>query len=228
MISGLKQTIEKGNSVKNISKKFVLIGLLAAVSSLQAAGLDWQKKKVVVEYETQVLVATYPEPIKLLLQAQDKVSYLTPELAAQAQFSAMARGDYEAWLAGWSKDSREMMNKRMLEAGRKPSDMSAQWKGLLVERPVVLLGQVQYAREGRDYVLLRYRLATANKVTITDPRSGQSTASDGKGFENTMALRKNNEKWEAVQDLAGDPVFANSALLWDASKREVRITRAAP
>jgi hypothetical protein len=206
----------------------ILFLLLSANCGLQAAELDWKKKSVIVEYVTQVLVATYPVPVKLVMQQQNQASYFTLESAMQAQFSAMARGDYESWLAGWSKESREMMAKRYAESGRKPADIVANWKGLLTERQVYLIGQAQYAKGGVTFALVRYRMTSPDELTSVDAFTGKVTKLGTKDFENSLVFRKNDVRWEAVQDLAADPVLQSSAMLWDGTKTEIRISRPAP
>jgi hypothetical protein len=202
--------------------------LLTVTFGLHAAELEWKKKSVIVEYVTSVIVATYPEPLKMEMQKQNLTSYFTIEGAINAQFSAMARGDFDAWLAGWSKDSRELMLKRYAESGRKPADIVENWKGVLTTQPVYLVGQAQYARAGVNYALVRYRMKTLNELTTVDKVTGKTKSLGTKDFENTLVFRKNQEKWEAVQDLASDPVLGSSEMLWDATKSEIRITRPAP
>lgn len=197
-------------------------------SSVQAKELEWKKKSVTVEYVTQVFVATFPTPLQVKLEKLSLGAYFTPEGASIAQFSAMARGDYDSWLAGWSKESRESMLKRYAESGRKPSDITAPWKGLLVDKQVYLLGEAQYSREGKSYALVRYRMTLPEEMVSVDKATGKTTKLGKKDFESTLVFRKSQEKWEAVQDLASDPVFGSNEMLWDATKSEIRITRPAP
>lgn len=200
------------------------LGLIA--SAYADSGISWKTKKVVVEYYTTVGVGTYTPSISVKPSAQSTASYSTPEKAASSLLSAMAAGDYDWWLSIWSAEAREMMTKRYQEIGRKPSEIVSNWKGILTERPVALIGKAEYVRRGVTYALVRYRMTGVN-LTAVDTKTNKVTKLGAKEFENTLSFRQINGRWEAVQDLASDPVFENSAMLWKDGTNEVRLSRPA-
>jgi len=117
------------------------------------------------------------------------------------------------------------MEKRFRDSGRQPADIAANWKGLLTERPVVLVGTAEYTRQRVHYALVRYRMR-GGKMSNQDI-TGRVTELDTKDFENTLSFKQIDGRWQAVQDLAGDPVLHFSAQLWDDSKSEIRISHPA-
>lgn len=184
-------------------------------------------KKVIVESVTKVDVGTYTPSLPVQAVSREQARYNTPENTAIAMLSAMAAGDYDWWLSIWSEEARAMMTKRYQEAGRKPADIVAPWKGILTTRPAVLVGKADYGRQRTSYALVRYRTNSANELTLHDSKTGKVTPLGIRHFESTMSFRFNNGRWEAVQELAADPVFHGSGMLWDESKTEIRITRPA-
>lgn len=212
-----------------MKKTLPVLGLLLLAAGGPPAQAESQLKssvkKVVIETSTTVGVGTFVPPMPVQAVTRGTASYLTPERAAVALLSAMAAGDYEWWLGSWSAESRARMEKRYRDEGRQPADIVANWRGLLTERPVVLLGKAEYARQRVTYALVRYRMSGVN-LTLHD-KTGKVTPVDGKDFENTLSFKLVDGRWQAVQDLAGDPVFHYSGQLWDDSRNEIRISRQA-
>ncbi|NRR32085.1 hypothetical protein HSX11_18070 [Oxalobacteraceae bacterium] len=198
---------------------------MAAQSALAQSQLKSSIKKVVIETYTTVGVGTFVPPQPVAALTRGKVSYNTPEQAAIGLLSAMAAGDYDWWLSSWSPEARAMMEQRYSETGRQPAEIIANWRGLLGERPVVLLGKAEYVRQRTTYALVRYRVR-GGQLTAQD-LTGKVTNLDSNEFENTLSFKLSKGRWEAVQDLASDPVFHFSGQLWDDSKSEIRISRPA-
>jgi len=184
-------------------------------------------KKVIVENVTTVAVGTWTPAVPVTAVSRASASYATPEKAAVALLSAMAAGDYAWWLSIWSPEARALMTQRYQESGRTSADIVANWRGILTERPAVLVGKAEYARQRSIYALVRYRTTGGSGLTARDLKTGKVTDLGSKDFENTLAFKLSNGRWEAVQDLAADPVFHGSGMLWDETKSEVRITRTA-
>ncbi len=182
-------------------------------------------KKVIVETFTTVSVGPYTPAIAVKASTRAAAKYFTPEAAAFALFSAMAQGDYDWWFSVWSVEARALMTKHYQDTGRKQAEIVAGWQGILKDNPVFLTGKAEYARKGVNYALIRYK-KTGMNLTSEDIKTHQVTKL-GTEFENTLAFKFNNGRWEAVQDLATDPVFHNSVMLWDDTKSEVRISKPA-
>jgi hypothetical protein len=216
---------------------FLVAGvLLAAAAAVHAQAqqsaltqaemnLKWATKKVIVETYTNVAVASYVPPVAVRPEPRSAARYATPEQAASALLSAMAAGDYEWWLGIWSRESREMMQQRYRETGRQPADIVANWRGTLTERAGFLTGKAEYVRQKTNYALIRYKIV-GGKLSAQDA-TGKVTDLGTNEIESTLVFKRSNDRWEAVQDLAADPVLHNSALLWDPNRTEVRISRPA-
>ncbi|WP_028100701.1 hypothetical protein [Pseudoduganella violaceinigra] len=212
-----------------MNKSVTVFGLLLlAAAALPAQAQSQTKtsvKKVVVETYTTVGVSTFVPPQPVTALTRGAAGYSTPEKAAVALLSAMAAGDYDWWISMWSPEARALMEKRYRDSGRQPADIVANWRGLLSERPAVLLGKAEYARQRVTYALVRYRVHGGNLTT--QDTTGKVTQLDTKDFENTLSFKLIDGRWQAVQDLASDPVFHYSGELWDDSKNEIRISRPA-
>lgn len=197
-----------------------------ALAQINSSDLQFRSKSVLIETRLSILVGKYVPP--LFVQYTDKSNRTTvsPEKTAIAFFSAMADGDYAEWLALWSEESRAVMNDRNKSLNRSSAELAKNWEGIIRSRPVELLGRADYERGGFRFSLVNYRIRTQG-LTITDQASGQTTSKQSGFFEGTIALKKNGVRWESVQDLARDPVFSNSALLFDDARTEVLIKRSA-
>ena len=193
----------------------------ASASAALAQGvpqLATATKKVVVEHGTTISVSTWAPPVFVMAVSRSAANYRTPEKAATALLSAMAAGDYAWWLSIWSPEARTLMTQRYQETGRTSADIVANWQGLLTKRPAVLVGTAEYSRQRTTYALVRYRTGGGNGLTAHDLKTGKVTDLGVKNFENTLAFKLSNGRWEAVQELASDPIFHSSGRLWDASK----------
>jgi hypothetical protein len=183
-----------------------------------------QRRKVVIEFVTEVFVTKFKMPLKVLKISKAQSNYTSPELSTTTQFSAMSEQNYDWWLEGWSSEARSQMETRNRETGRTPTTITQNWKGLLTEQSVEMVGKADYQRLGIQYALIRYRLSTDNLQAV-DLTTKKATPLNSKFFENTMSFRLLNGKWIAVQELADDPVFANSDRLWSDENADIRIVR---
>jgi hypothetical protein len=154
-----------------------------------------KKQQIVTENLYFFTVRSYDPPVKVTpIRQQAESSYHTPEEAVLSLLSAMFRKDYEGWFLSWNELSRKEMQESDRTAKRSPSFWIQKWEENLQGKTAELVSRV----ETGQYVIVEYRLVPL-----------KATASPTQGFVGKIALKAEQGKWLATQELSSDPVFLN-------------------
>lgn len=151
--------------------------------------------KVVVENEYQFSSRQYSPPVNVQVVRRDTATYDAPESAAIAGISAMAAGDFDWFRSTWDEASRTALETRDRQMKQDPAFWVKTWRGAFADRRIELTARIDTG----EYVLIAYRLV---------PRNAASAAPNGTApVELLVALKSDNGKWMATQELAADPVL---------------------
>lgn len=154
-----------------------------------------KKQQIITENFYFFTVRSYDPPIKITpIHQQAESSYSTPEEAVLSLLSAMLRKDYESWLLSWNETSRKEMQESDRTAKRSPRFWTQKWEENLQGKTAELVARV----ETGQYVIIEYRLVPLK--TVAPPTEG---------FVGKIALKAEQGKWLATQELSSDPVFLN-------------------
>jgi hypothetical protein len=168
-------------------------GFLSAMSLAQIKYDPPQQKQVVVEYKSLVQLSRVAQPVPFAFVEKDAAKYDTPENALIAMVSAMHRGDYTAWLAGWTQQSRAQIEKTNADSKLTPETWINGWKRLVTGKQIAISARGDYIRRGETYAFIRYR-------TIG------SQAPNGGPLEQYLVFQRKGNQWEATNMLADDLV----------------------
>jgi hypothetical protein len=169
--------------------------------------------KIVVEDEYQFLVRQYNPSVDVKRVRRDAASYDSPEAAAIAGISAMGSGDVDWYRSTWDDASRAVLEQRDKEMKQDREFWVKAWEKAFTGRRVELTARI----ETGAYVMIAYRLVPDGAVAVP--------AKAGDAVDLVVALKLQNGKWMATQELASDPVLA----YWKTPDvRPKRVVRAAP
>jgi hypothetical protein len=154
-----------------------------------------KKQQIVTENSYFFTVRSYDPPVKISpIRQKTESSYGTPEEAVISLLSAMFRKDHQGWLLSWDEPARKEMQESDRAANRTPSFWTQKWEDHLQGKTAELITRV----ETGPYVIIEYRIVP-----------GSSGSSFTGGFTEKIALKAEQGKWSATQELSSDPVFLN-------------------
>lgn len=130
--------------------------------------------------------------------------HVTAEDAFVSRMSAIQTGDYDWWLETWDEASKKLVQEKNKMAGHDKKFWLEQWKEQFSKRKIVPVRKIE---TGKDYVIITYRIFTAD---------GKDASS---GFELPSILKKINGKWYSTLDLRADALLIASP--WVSGKTEV-------
>lgn len=189
------------------AKGILSIAILGIVWVCEAS--DYSTKpavrgEFVVEYKYNYVESKYDPPVavdKTMLRKRDNAS---PESVMTNHFLSMMSGDYDSWIEGWDRSSREMILKDDEEKGITPSKWISGWKKLFEGRGLELLSRV----ESGEYILITYRVFNLG---------------DNKEIYKAMlATKKFEEGWMVTQELARDHMYHHFMERKDRVSRYIR------
>lgn len=149
-----------------------------------------ETRSLVVENYYMFTVQTYEERPKITpIVSESKASYSTPEDTLVAHHSAMVARDYEWFIKTWAPQARDELNTRNMVEKRDRSYWISVWERVITGRDLRLLNRINYGA----YVLVQYELSAKEGVPA---------------FRDTLAFKKEGDRWLLSQDLAADPVLS--------------------
>ncbi len=173
-----------------------------------------QQKQVVVEYKSLVQLSTVAQPVPFAFVAKDAAKFDTPENALIAMISAMSRGDYAAWLAGWTPPSRAQIEKTNADSKLTPETWINGWKRIVTGKQIAISARGDYIRRGETYAFIRYRTIGAQ-------------APNGGPLEQYLIFHRKGNQWEATNMLAEDIVVNHFLQIAASTDNTIRIERGA-
>jgi hypothetical protein len=176
--------------------KTLVVSLLMTCCGIVSAQPKYdppEQKQVVIEYKSLMQLSRVAQPVPFAFVERDAAKYDTPENALVAMVSAMHRGDYTAWLAGWTQPSRAQIEKTNADSKLTPETWINGWKRLVTGKQIAISARGDYIRRGETYAFIRYR-------TIG------SQAPNGGALEQYLVFQRKGNQWEATNMLADDLV----------------------
>ncbi len=129
-------------------------------------------------------------PLAFHDQAPDPASLDSPEAAMAAVTSAMARGDFDAWLMLWETKSRAYMLEHMARSGLNPAQFLVAWR----------------QSYGGQRFEARRRIDVDGYVIVYAGRVGRGDdAIDAK--QPTALAKQADGSWAMTHDLRNNPAF---------------------
>ncbi len=144
--------------------------------------------KFVVEYVYNYTKRTYTPEITFKAIARNDASYASPEQAFVSHYSAMASGDYEWWLSGWTTEAQNGIHQRNVKMNRTARTWQEIWSKALQGETIKLIERV----ETGPYVFIVYKMFDA---------SGKAT------MHSIYACKLVKDKWLATDELSEDLMF---------------------
>ena len=149
-----------------------------------------------------------PHPLPWHESPPERASLTTPEATMAAALSAMARGDFDAWLELWDPDSRAYLRGHMERSGLTRDAFAGAWRRTYA-------GHRFDARRRLDLPDLEgYAIVYAGRI-------GMSTPVDDK---QPLALRRLDDgTWALTHDLRDNPAF-----FYDSDARRAELVEGEP
>lgn len=144
--------------------------------------------KFVVEYVYNYTKRAYTPEIVFKAVTRNAASYATPEQAFISHYSAMASGDYEWWLSGWTTEAQGGIQQRNARMNRTAKNWQEIWSKALRGETIKLVERV----ETGPYVFIVYKMF--------DER-GKAT------MQSIYACKLVKDKWLATEELSEDLMF---------------------
>lgn len=110
----------------------------------------------------------------------------TPEDAVVQRFRAMAKEDYNAWLATWNPVTRAEFEQQQKTQGQSPESWTAQWRNVLARARISLVRRIDTG----EFVIITYKILRS------------SSAAESKELH--LALSKLGNQWFATNELRRD------------------------
>lgn len=146
-------------------------------------------QKVVVEETYYYTVAPYEPVVVVPAVTRAEATYRTPEEAAIASVSAMRTLDFEWFRELWDPASQRVLEARDRSLGQTPQFWKEAWQRAFAQHTRV---ELTHRIRTDDYVLISYRLV--------------NPANPADSLEMMTALKRQDGRWWATQDLAHDPI----------------------
>lgn len=144
--------------------------------------------KFVVEYVYNYTKRAYTPEIVFKAVTRKEASHATPEQAFISHNSAMAAGDYEWWLSGWTTEAQSGIQQRNARMNRTAKTWQDIWSKALRGETIKVIERV----ETGPYVLLVYKMFN---------ESGKAT------MHSIYACKLVKDKWLATDELSEDLMF---------------------
>lgn len=161
----------------------------SAAAEVVANGMGaTQAGKFVVEYVYNYTKRAYTPVIVFKPVTRNTASYATPEQAFVSHYSAMASGDYEWWLSGWTAEAQSGIQQRNARMNRTAKSWQEIWSKALRGETIKLVERV----ETGPYVFIVYKMFN---------ESGKAT------MHSIYACKLVKDKWLATDELSEDLMF---------------------
>lgn len=167
--------------------------VFAAPPSVQEKIVQARGKQVTVS------VGKFEPPLTVNRIDKSKAVYVSPEMSALSQISAMTNKDHSWWLETWTSAARDHLVQRDKELSRSSAYWINRWKLLDGQVPEIRYW-CEYTLQEKKYVLIGYGI----KDFLIGDRE----------YESTLAFSLEGGRWLGTQDLAADPVFNNALVIW--------------
>lgn len=144
--------------------------------------------KFTVEYVYNFVSKPYTPEVQFKSVSKKDASYLSPEEAFIAQFSAMVNEDYKWWLSGWNDPSQKEIESRNKQMKRNADTWTKVWRDAMKGQTIKLIKKV----ETGPFVFINYKMFDH----------------DGKETLSSLFVCKNEAgKWFATEELSTDLMF---------------------
>lgn len=160
------------------------------------------RKTLIVETLHPFIIHEYSSSIDMNKKMQ--LDQSSPEAIFVNYHQGLMSTSYEDSLKFWDEESQKMMLKFNKEKGFTPEKWKTLWNNSYTGKKVLLTHFVNYGK----YVLLR-------QVILDSENKLQS--------ENTMALKKVEDKWKLTQDLRADQIMNT----WNGSQLRIQVPSSA-